>query len=196
LKDELSGGNKIVFGRQKGKMDNQKKQTQGKLKKWIFVVVVILAAAFGGYIFMSGNNPVSNSMKIPFPYVNSVANNTSFACESLLSSNLIGSPEEYLTNGIEGSVNKGTDKVAMSIKDEETLVLQTSASVSAGFTEGDDFIIVQNDKNKLMAVWFNEKAISTVVLNKDNGLAVLLKGNSSFFTYEAPYGSMIYMVCR
>jgi len=165
-------------------------------KKWIFVVLTILVVGLGGYYFISGNNPVTNSMKVPFPYVNSVANNTSFACESLLSSSLIGSPEEYLTNGIEGSVDKGTDKVAMSIKDEKTLVLQTGANVSAGFTEGDNFVIVQNDKNKLMAVWFNENVISTVVLNKDNGLAVWLKGNPSFITYDAPYGSMIYMVCR
>jgi hypothetical protein len=84
----------------------------------------------------------------------------------------------------------------MSIKDEKTLVLQTGANVSAGFTEGDNFAIVQNDKNKLMAVWFNENVISTVVLNKDNGLAVWLKGNPNFITYDAPYGSMIYMVCR
>lgn len=174
----------------------EKQPKPSSKKKWGFVVLAILIVVTGGCFYISGDNPVTNSMKVPFPYVNSVANNTSFACESLLSSNIIGSPEEYLTNGIEGSVDKGTDKVAMSIKDEQTLILQTGANVSAGFTEGDSFVIVQNDKNKLMAVWFNENVISTVVLNKDNGLAVWLKGNPSFITYDAPYGSMVYMVCR
>ncbi|MDP3882533.1 MAG: hypothetical protein Q8Q48_00560 [Candidatus Staskawiczbacteria bacterium] len=165
-------------------------------KKWIFAISAILVVGLGGYFYFSGSNPITNRMKVPFPYVNSVANNTYFACESLLSSSIIGSPEEYLTNGIEGSVDKGTDKVAMSIKDEQTLTLQTGANVSAGFTEGDNFTIVQNDKNKLMAVWLNENAISTIALNKDNGLAVWLKGNPNFIIYDAPHGSIIYMVCR
>lgn len=166
-------------------------------KKQIFqLVLVIFIIVAGGYFYINRNNPVTNSMKVPFPYVNSVANNTYFACDSLLSSNIIGSPEEYLVGGIEGSVEKGTDKVAMSIKDEQTLVLQTGANVSAGFTEGDNFSIIKNDQDKLIAVWSNENVISTVVLNKDNGLALWLKGNPDFLSYSAPYGSIIYMACR
>lgn len=165
-------------------------------KKRIIVVLGILAVVVIGYFYFSGDNPITNNIKIPFPYVNSVAKNTSFGCESLLSSNIIGSPEEYLTNGIEGSIEKGTDKIAMSIKDAQTLILQTSTNVEFGSTEGDNFKIIQNDKENLMAIWFSESTISTIVLNKNNGLAIWLKGNPDFITYGAPYGSMIYMICR
>ena len=113
-----------------------------------------------------------------------------------MSADIIGSPEEYLTNGIEGSLRKGTDKIAMNIKDEKTLNFLTGASMQAGTSEGDNFAIIQNNHQKLMAVWSNENVISTVVLNKANGLGVWLKGNPDIFTYSAPHGSVIYMICR
>lgn len=168
---------------------------KSKVKKGLVALVVIVVLV-GGYFFLQGDNPVTNTVKVPFPYTFSVAGNTSFACESLVSADIIGSPEEYLTNGVEGSVQKGTDKIAMNIKDEKTLNFLTGASIQAGTSEGDNFAIVQNDNQKLMAVWFNENVISTVVLNKTNGLGVWLKGNPDFITYGAPHGSVIYMVCR
>lgn len=160
------------------------------------IILVIAIVAIGGYFYSQKGGGGSTSMKVPFPYTFSVVNNTSFACESLLSANIIGSPEEYLTNGIEGDVVKGTDKVAMNIKNAQTLNFLTGASVGIGTSEGDNFAIVVNNAQKLMAVWFNENVISTVVLNKTNGLAVWLKGNPDFPTYGAPHGSVIYMVCR
>lgn len=160
------------------------------------LVLVVVVIAIGGYFYSQKSGGGSTSLKISFPYTFSVANNTSFACESLLSANIIGSSEEYLTNGIKGDVAKGTDKVAMNIKDAKTLNFLTSASVGIGTSEGDNFLIVENNAEKLMAVWFNETVISTVALNKTNGLAVWLKGNPDFPNYGTPYGSVIYMVCR
>lgn len=160
-------------------------------KKWIFVVIAGMVVGACGYYYGNENNPSVNSMQVSFPSVNDLANSASFACEALLSSNIVGK-----TSDIEGAVSEGTDKVAMSIKDEKTLVFQTGASVSAGIAEGDNMAIIQNDKNKLMAVWFNENVTSTIVLNKNNGLAVWLKGNPSFPIYDAPFGNIVYMVCR
>jgi hypothetical protein len=169
---------------------------RSKTKKVIIIVVLLIITSLAcGYLFLYGNSPITNSVKVPYPYTMSVAGSTSFACASLVSANVIGSPEEYLTNGIEGSVEKGTDKIAMNIKDAQTLNFMTAASVRAGMSEGDNFAIVQNDDQKLIAVWFNENAISTVVLNKTNGLAVWLKGNPDYMLYGAPYGSAIYMIC-
>ena len=176
-------------------MEEKPIKPNGK-KKWAFVVLAILVVGLAGYFYANRNNQVANNMSVSFPLVSSVVNNTSFACESLLSSGIISSSDENLTNGIEGSVNKGTDKVALNIKDEKTLTMQTGANISAGIAKGDDMAIIQNDKNKLMAVWFNDNVTSTIVLNKSNGLAVWLKGNSSFPLYDAPYGSVIYMICR
>ena len=172
-------------------MEEEKSKTNKGL-----IGLVIIAIIIGGYFYFQKGGVGTGGLKVSFPYTFSVANNTSFACESLMSANIIGSPEEYLTNGIEGTVEKGTDKVAMNIKDAQTLNFLTGASVGIGTSEGDNFAIVQNDNQKLMAVWFNENVISTVVLNKTNGLAIWLKGNPDFPTYGAPHGSVIYMVCR
>ncbi|KKU50385.1 MAG: hypothetical protein UX71_C0001G0040 [Parcubacteria group bacterium GW2011_GWA1_47_10] len=169
--------------------------SKSKVNKGL-VVLIIVIIAIGGYFYFQKGDTATNTLRVPFPYTFSVANNTSFACESLVSADIIGSPEEYLTNGIEGSMQKGTDKVAMNIKDAQTLSFLTGASIGIGTTEGDNFAIVHNDNQKLMAVWFNENVISTVVLNKTNGLAVWLKGNPDFPTYGSPHGSVIYMVCR
>lgn len=164
-------------------------------ENWFKLGVIVVVLVVGQYLY-SQRGDAAISLKVPFPYTFSVRNNTSFACESLVSADIIGSTEEYLTNGIEGSVKKGTDKVAMNIKDSQTLTFLTGASVQLGTTEGDEFAIVQNNDQKLMAAWFNENVISTVVLNKANGLAVWLKGNPDFVTYGAPHGGIIYMVCR
>ena len=164
--------------------------------KWSYVVLAILVVGLGGYFFKSGINPFTSSVKVPFPYVTNVSSKTSFACDSLLSSLTSGNSAEYSINGIEASVSKGTDKIAMTIKDEKTLVLQTALNVSYGFTEGDSFQIIQNGENKLMAVWYSDNAISTIVLNKDSGLAVWLKGVAGPFMGDAPYATSTYMVCR
>ena len=162
-------------------------------QNWLITGVVILIF-FAGYTYFSkAESP--NALKLPFPYTMNVSTNTSFACESIMSADLIGSPEEYLTNGIEGTVQKGTDTVAMNIKDSKTLNFLTGASIKAGVSEGDNFAILQNDDQKLMAAWFSDSVISTVVLNKTNGLALWLKGSPDFVTYEGPHGQIIYLKC-
>src|SRR3989344_1275169 len=87
----------------------------------VLIVLIVAIIAIGGYFYSQKGSVGGASLKVPFPYTFSVADDTSFACESLLSANIIGSPEEYLTNGIEGDVAKGTDKIAMNIKDSQTL---------------------------------------------------------------------------
>lgn len=166
------------------------------IRKSLFWLPLILIVGLGGYFFESGINPFTNTVKVPFPYVTNVASRTSFACETLLSSSIVGNSAEYSTNGIEASVKKGTGNAAIAIKDEKTLVLQTATSVSLGSTEGSEFQIIHNGENKLMAVWFNENAISTIVLNKDNGLTVWLKGYPQFAMDDAPFASLNYMACR
>jgi len=183
------GGRKFIY------IIMETETSKSKINKGL-IVLIIAVIAIGGYFFSQKSDGGGASLKVPFPHTFSVAGNTSFACESLLSAYIIGSPEEYLTNGIEGDVAKGTDKVAMNIKDSQTLNFLTGASVGIGTSEGDNFAIVENSATKLMAVWFNENVVSTVVLNKTRGLAVWLKGYPDFPIYGAPNGQIVYMVCR
>jgi hypothetical protein len=170
-------------------------------RKSLFWLPLILIVGLGGYFFESGNNPFTNSVKVPFPYVSDVTSTSapwknSFACDSLLSSSILGSPAEYSINGIEASVSKGTDKVALVITDEKTLVLQTALNVSFGNIEGDSMQIIQNSDTKLMAVWYSDNAVSTIVLNRVTGLAVWVKGVGSSIMSDTPYATSNYMACR
>ena len=50
--------------------------------KKILIALVVIAAVVGGYFYFQdfqGNNPVTNTIKVPFPYTFNVAGNTSFA---------------------------------------------------------------------------------------------------------------------
>ena len=78
---------------------------------------------------------------------------------------------------------------------KKTLEFMTVASVEIGITKGDEFLIVNNDSEKLQAVWFNDLAISSIILNKKNGLAVWLKGSQTHL-YDAPNGQVIYLTCK
>jgi len=173
-------------------MEEQK--TKSKSKKIFLVIFIVIVIAI--LIFLFKNQFATSTLKIPFPFTSSVVNNTSFACESLIFADVVGSPEEYLGNGIEGSVQESGDKIAMNIKNEETLNFLTITDVEAGTSEGEDWLILQNDNEKLMAVWYSERVISTLVINKTNGLGVWLKGNSDYFSWGSPSGFVAYLTCR
>ena len=158
------------------------------------IALAIIAVVIGGYFYFAKSG--GTKMKISFPYTQSVAGNNSFACESLLSSDIVGSPTEYLTNGIEGKVRKGTDKVSLTVKDTQTLTFLSGASFQAGETEGVGFTILKNDNKELIAIMYNGTSINSIALNKGNGLAVWLKGAADYLTYGAPNGGVIYLVCR
>lgn len=170
-----------------------------KNKKGIIALASIILLVVA-YLYVG--NDTNGKLKIPFPVTFDVSSNTSFACESLMSATLIGSEAEYLTNGIEGEVERGTDKIAMKIKDAQTLEFLTVASLEIGVTEGSKFVIVQNDREKLIAAYFNESdpipGIDTLVLNKKNGLALWTKAKPEFLgsIYGAPGGMVFYLICR
>ena|SRR3989344_1393647 len=159
------------------------------------ILLAIVAVAVSLFYLLSGNE---GKVRVPFPLTYGIADNTSFACESLMSGYIVGSEKKDLINGIEVVVEKGTDTIAMKIKDEHTLEFLTRASLSIGVTEGDKFAIVQNDAEKLMAVYFDASGVDTVVINKKNGLALWLKGSPEFLgqIYGAPRGQVIYLICR
>ena len=110
-------------------------------------------------------------------------------------SGIFANSNQYLIGGIEGEITKGTDKVSMKIINQKTLEFMTVASIKIGMTKGDEFLIINNDREKLQAVWFNDLAISSIVLNKKNGLAVWLKGSQNPL-YDAPNGQVIYLTCK
>lgn len=162
-------------------------------RAWIILVVVIAIAAIVYFIY----KPVidERKYKISFPFTQSVVSN-SFACEALIDSSVTGSPVEYLTNGIEATVGKGTNKVSLQIKDEKTLSFLSGASFNVGDVDGVDFSIIENNDKELVAAMWNGTSMNTVVLNKKNGLAIWSKSRSDFPNYDAPSADLSYLICR
>ena len=161
-------------------------------KIWIFIAIVAIAvAAYFIYQPISGGR----KYKIAFPFTQSVVSNATFVCEALIDSS-VGSPVEYLTNGIEATVGKGTNKVSLQIKDEKTLSFLSGASFDAGVVAGVDFSIVKNDDKELVAAMWDGSSMNNVVLNKKNGLAIWSKSRSEFLGYDAPFTDLSYLICR
>jgi hypothetical protein len=165
-----------------------------KNKIWIVLIIVLAITAVSYFVY----KPVGGGgkYKISFPFTQSVASNSTFACEALIDSSVIGSPVEYLTNGIEATIGKGTNKVSLQIKDEKTLSFLSGASFNAGDVGGVDFSIVKNDDKELVAAMWNGTSMNTLVLNKKNGLAIWSKSRSDFLNYNAPSSNLSYLICR
>jgi len=119
-------------------------------------IIIVTALVVGSAVYWWSSRGLSgeNKLRIPFPFTTSVSNQTSLSCESLMSANIIGSPVDYLTNGIEGAVKKGTDKIAVNIKDDSTLSFLTRASLEAGVSEGDLWTIMTNTDEELVAILY------------------------------------------
>lgn len=164
------------------------------------IIIIITALVVGSAVYWWSSRGISgeNKLRVAFPITRDVSQQTSFVCESLVSADIIGSPVDYLTDGVEGTVSKGTDKIAVNIKDEDTLSFLTRAALEAGVSEGELFAIMKNTDEELVAILYDQFRVSVNVfaLNKKNGLAVWSKARPNFLGYESPSGSIIYLICR
>jgi len=159
---------------------------------WSVLIILLIIGSITLYKLFSAETKV----KVAFPYSESVANNTSFACQSLIDSSATGSKEESLTNGIEYEVRKGTNKASIKIKDDKTITFLSGASFDTGESGGVDFQIIKNDSKELVAALWNDNSMNSIVINKDNGLAVWSKIRSEFPGYGAPTSDSSYMSCK
>ena len=173
----------------------------GALKRSVLTVALLAAAGCG----RSGTAPAEaekaeqaagSALKIPFPATQSIGDRQSLTCQSLIDSDISGSGDKSLTNGIEGKVTRGGNMAAVSWNDSSTLTFLSGAAFEAGVAQGVAFSIVSNSKDELVAYFFDGSSINTFVLNKRNGLALWSKIRSTFPVYDAPTGATSYMQCQ
>ena len=167
-----------------------------KNKTGVYIIVALIVGVLVG-VFGFGSVGNVQSLKIPFPPTIGVHGQTSLSCESLMSAGIVGSPEEYLTNGIEGEVRKGTDKLAVNIKGDGTMSFLTRASVEAGVAEGDSWSVLRDTSEDLVALHYDDffGSVNVFALNKETGLAIWSKTRPDFLTYGSPTGAVIYLQC-
>lgn len=165
---------------------------------FIIAITVALSMLYSNYFKEKKQADEGVEFFVEYPSTTGLHGGDSFSCKSLMAADIIGDNSGTLKDkkGIHGSISAGTDSVAMKVKDEDTLLFITGTAVEVGTAEGDEFSIIQNNNDFLMAVANHGQAISTVVINKDNGLAVWTKGNPDFFGYGAPFGLITYMKCN
>jgi len=135
------------------------------------------------------------TLKIPFPATEGVGGRRSLQCRSLLDTDISGSRDKSLTNGIEGKVVPGQDSVIVSVRGS-VLTFMSGAAQGSGVVRGDDFTILKDSESELVAYLFNGASMNSFVLNKTNGLAIWSKIRSTFPVYDAPTGAASYLQCR
>lgn len=161
--------------------------------KRILITLPTIVLVLLGIYWLFGSSQTTAELSFPY-YGTNVSTRDSFACRAIVDGVLHGDVNK---KKIFGEVSRGTDDVALVIKDNDTLVMSTAASVRVGMAEGDQMHILENDKDKLTAVWYGagNGVISTIVLNKKNGLAIWNKGNPDFALLGLPMGEVVYLTC-
>ncbi len=136
------------------------------------------------------------TLKIDFPPTQSVRGRRSLTCRSLLETDVTGSRDKFLTNGIEAKVSHGANDISIVLKEPTSITFISEAARKSGVDRGDDFTVVRNDDSQLVAYLFNGTSLNSFVLNKTNGLAIWSKIRSTFPVYDAPTGGTSYLLCR
>jgi hypothetical protein len=137
---------------------------------------------------------VSPTQTVAFPPTQAVGDKRVLTCLSLMETGLTASRDATLVNGIEGKVSPGQNGATLSIRSDSTLEFMSDAGAKVGGGAA-TFRTVRNDAAQLVAYFFDGQSMSSLVLNKDNGLAIWSKIRSTFPVYDAPTGSSSFMVC-
>jgi hypothetical protein len=136
------------------------------------------------------------NLTVDLPIAQTIQGKPSLSCRSLMETDLTGSYDRSLTNGLEGKVTLGENKISVLFRDVTTLLFLSEAAFQAGTAVGDEFTIVKDSDSGLVAYLFNGTSMNSFVLNRKNGLAIWSKTRSTFPVYDAPTGGVSYLSCQ
>ena len=135
------------------------------------------------------------TVRVDFPTVtNNIGSRSLLECVSLVDTDITGSNNPALTDGIEGKVVLGREGVRL-FMDDSTLVFLSEAAADTGDLDGMKFTILANDSLQIVAYFYNGTSMNSFVLNKRNGLAIWSKIRPTFPVYDAPTGGVSYLQC-
>jgi hypothetical protein len=174
-----------------------------KISSSINILVCVLAGLMiSGRELLAADHSAQNAgaalaeRSVPLPSPNEVRADGSLRCRALMESELTGSYDSTLTQGLDGKLSSGANNVSISMGESKTLSFLSEAGFSTGVARGPEFQIIANTSNELVASFFDGSSINTLVLNKSNGLAVWSKIRATFPGYNAPTGSQSYLACQ
>lgn len=156
--------------------------------RYILAILLVLA--------ISSMASAEKTIKIKYPSTNNVSALSSLSCNAVMYAGIWGE-----LDGIEGQIEEAKDILAIKIKDDETMLLITKASVEVGIAEPAEFQIVKNDKEVLLAVEYHESALGspslgTFILNKETGLAIWTRNEPTYMLLGKPVTQSHYLICK
>lgn len=184
------------------------KVKESRLKQWLIGFIVLVL--FYVFILVPVDNAFDHSfpsvqkiqeiwknlfsskegydVKVAFPYTLDSIKTENYACEALTGTYMYADKDE----GVVARASKGTDKLAVGVKGDKLKFL-TQASLEIGFVEGDEFDIIKNDGERLVAIYSSldqtlggYDGISVFILNKKNGIGIWSKTNQNQFLNDNP----------
>jgi len=158
------------------------------------VRIALLAGIFIAIGFFGKSLLPKTETRISFyPYVSTEKNKTEFSCDSVASASI---SKDLLEDKVAVSSGKGTDKVSIKIEpDGKFVTLLTRAGMEVGATEGEKFLIVEQDDQMVVAI-ANLGSLgpnySTLVLSKKDSQGLWTKASDNLLRY----GEVMYLNCR
>lgn len=168
-----------------------------RLVRTVVAAALLTAAAqlFTSGAPLLGSERQSGVASVATPRGAAIQSNA-LACEALLTTSILPASEG---KRLEARTSLGTDKLALEIHGR-VLKFMTRAAVEAGMATAAEFQILRNDDDALAAVNYQSGALgstlSSLLLNKKNGLAVWTKSHPSFLVDEQPDTQAFYLRCR
>jgi hypothetical protein len=165
------------------------------------ITTLVISAIVGAAVWYY--KPKTAEIHLPFPATTSAVNpETGLSCKALVGSTMYGGKNSSV-NDITAELFKGTDKIAISVKDDKFKFL-TKTSLEAGQTDSDErWDITRNDKESLIAVLetYNDplpikNSGNIFILNKKNGMAVWTKTRLTFLGSDIPEAYSYLLECR
>lgn len=109
--------------------------------------------------------------------------------------------ETDLVKKVDGELFTDGSKITVEVEGD-TLNFLTATAVEVGIIEPAKFVIIENNKDKLMAMYYEEgegsknSSIDTFILNKNTGFGVWTKSKTEFFANNMPDGQVYYLQCN
>lgn len=141
---------------------------------FLIILVIFLIGGVGGYYI----KPSKTEFYYPPSSYSDARLTTGLNCKSIVSNLLIVKNGKNKT--IESEIIKGTDKIAVKLKNNKLHFL-SFAAVGAGMTEEDELTIIQNNSKYLTAYGeFNYGGMDSFVLNRETGKAIWSKSQPNY----------------
>ena len=157
------------------------------------ILTVILISYIPSKSFAAGKE-----LKFPLPKSQALITPNNCRCESIVSAVIYGNT--IGDEGILAQIEKGTDKVSISIEGD-TLHFLTGASFKAGEARPAQCQIMHNTDEQILAVCPTPTnfgfTVDTMTINKMTGLAVWTKIRSAdLFSGGNPSAQSFYLICK